>query len=175
MNTSFNRKGQMTLDNLGAIVIAIVLAVVIIAVLATVLVEIESTQPDNAGVTPDNETFTFINNTPQGLRQQRVIAGSVVVYNGTTKLNIGRNYTVSGSSITFINETGGAPNPWNGTKADDINVSYSYLIGSAARNTTTLGLAANTTMASFVPVIAIIAIAAIIIGIVLIMFGRKEA
>jgi len=47
-------------------------------------------------------------------------------------------------------------------------------INSTAYNATGYGSSGLTTMAEFIPTIAIVAVAAIVIGIILVFFGRRE-
>ncbi len=46
-------------------------------------------------------------------------------------------------------------------------------VNSSARNATDFGLTGLNTMAEFIPTIAIVAVAAIVIGIILVFFGRQ--
>lgn len=166
------RKGQMNLANLGNIALAIIIAIVIIALMATILTEIQEGQPDNSVTRANNQSFTFANNTKQSFTEGRVDTGSVVVYLNVTKVNIGDNYSVTSDGITFMNRSD--TDYFDGGVADALNATYSYKIGSSARNITEKGLAGNMSIASFVPTIAIVALAAIIIGMVLVMFGRRK-
>jgi len=163
-----NRKGQqqMTIASLGVIAIALVVAVVILGMGATVLDKIQATQKDSSA-DHANESFTFLNNTVLGFSESTISTGSVVVYNKSNKVSTG--YTVTSSSITLVNTTV----RWS-LEANDINVSYSYTIGSEARNSTGYGIGGVVTMAEFVPTIAIVAAAAIVIGILFAFFVRKK-
>ena len=50
----------------------------------------------------------------------------------------------------------------------------SQTINSTAYNTSNFGIQGMTTMAEFIPTIAIVAVAAIVIGIILVFFGRPR-
>jgi len=164
------KKAQTNLANLGNIAMALVVAAVIIGVMASVLVELQATQDDNQATKATNETFTFINGTKQGFSEGRV--KSVVVYNQTHVVTsvTGMSYTLFEDGITFLNDTD--ETEWSG-EADDLNVTITYNIGSEAYNITNTGQSSNLTLANFIPTIAIVAISAIIIGLVLIMFRRR--
>lgn len=163
---AMSNKAQMNLANLGNIAIALVLAVVIIGVMATILATLQDTQDDNSATRDVNESFTFINGTKQGFTEGTVT--SVTVYNETNIATTGFTFTDDGITFTL-----GEDLNWT-TDADGINVTYTYTIGSTARNITLQGQGANLTMASFIPTIAIVAISAIIIGLVLVMFRRRQ-
>ena len=165
------RKGQTNLANLGITILAIVVAVIIIAFLSTILTEFEGLQDDDTASKPFDTLTWAGNNTAIGFIESRVDTGSVILYNNGSSVNKGENYTVTEGSITITNISGTKDPEWI---TDDINVSYNYFIGSHARNISTTGISANLTFASFVPVIAIVAISAIIIGLVLFMFGRRK-
>jgi len=174
MKTMRYRKAQMNLANFGGIAIALVVAVVILGVMAAILATIQGTQPNDSTTRANNETFSFINGTAQGFGEGTVETGSVVVYVNDSKINKGRNYTTTSDAIIFLNETEQADSIYEDLEADALNVTYGYTIGSTARNITQTGLAANLSFASFLPVIAIVAVSAIVIGMVLVMFGRRK-
>ena len=180
-----NRKGQQQLgiNSIGAIAMAILIGVVIMGLGGTVLQKIQETQSDNTAST--NETITWTgNNTNMSLVQSRINTGSIILYNNGSIVNKGTgdnaNYSAGESFINIINTSGinnaGGPKGVNGSDwiTSDLNVSYSYLIGSQARNTTGFGLTGILTFSEFVPTIAIIAAAAIVIGILLLFFGRRR-
>ncbi len=48
-------------------------------------------------------------------------------------------------------------------------------VNQSAYNTTAFGLTGITTMSSFIPTIAIVSVSAIVIGIILVFFGRPRA
>ena len=173
----YNRKGQQQLNisSLGVIALTLVLAAVILGLGATVLDKIKATQTDSSN-TVDNKTLTWAgNNTAISLGQGRISASSGVLYSNNTLVNnpSDANYTLGDSSITITNVTdnGTASFEW---VTSNLNLTFTYKFGSAARNTTGFGTTGTNTMAEFIPTIAIIAVAAIVIGIVLVMFGRRR-
>ncbi|KKM23573.1 hypothetical protein LCGC14_1613860 [marine sediment metagenome] len=181
-----HRKGQqaMNIASLGVVAIALVVAAVILGMGGTILEKIQGTQTDNSAP-HDNETLIWAgNNTPIGFLELRVLTSSVILYNNGSVVNKGAgdnaNYTVTSSSITIINTSDdegiGGPKGVNGSDwvTSDLNVTYSYNYGSAARNSSNFGLTGVATVAEFIPTIAIVAVAAIIIGIILVFFGRKK-
>ena len=175
-----SRKAQMnTISGIGQIAIAIVIAAVILGLGGTILSKIQTTQTD-ASASHINETLAWAgNNTAIGLSENRIIESTIILYNNASIVNKGSgvaaNYSTTSNSITIINSSGG---PKGATGADwittDLNVSYDYNLGSTARNATGFGKQGITTMAEFIPTIAIIAMAAIVIGIILVFFGRKK-
>ena len=173
----YNRKGQTQLgiSSIGVIALSLLVAAVILGVGGTILEKIQNTQTDLSNFF-GNETLTWAgNNTAMGLAESRIITSSLILYNNATIVNRGSgdnaNYTVASGSITIINISGPLPFSW---VTSDLNVSYSYNYGSDARNSSDFGLIGVVTFAQFIPTIAIVAAAAIVIGVVLIMFGRKK-
>ena len=88
-----------------------------------------------------------------------------------TALTLGTDYASTDSSVTVRNDTSGADHAW---PLCSFNVTYSYNIGGSARNASGFGITGVVTMAEFIPTIAIVAVAAIVISIILIFFGRKK-
>lgn len=178
-----SRKGQTGVtgvNSLGDVAITILVAAVIIAFSATILTQIKDNQPGDSTIAFGNQTLTWAgNNTAIAFETGTVVTSSVILYNNATVVNrggVGGNYSVDAGSITILNQTiGGADGFGNGSwMTDDLNASYDFTSQNIARNVSTFGLTGLTTFASFIPVIAVIVIAAIVIGIVLIMFGRKK-
>ena len=169
--------------DIGTIAIALGVAVIIIT-LTTILVQ---TMRDDTNIVPDNtadvrnETFTWTNGSFIDLRQRRIVENSERVYNQTsgaccyrllknsTNLLTGSNYSMdyANGQIRINNQSTGV---WN----TSMNISYSYYIGSAARNATNYGLEGQNTFASFLPIAAMAAAGALIIGIALRFFMRKR-
>ena len=166
------RTGQgLNLAGLGSVALALLVAAIVLGLGATILDKMQDAQTDTQ-TSHSNESFTFINDTAQGFLEGTVLTSSIKVYNGTHLIpSSGNNYTVTVSTITFINDTDDTQ--WSGV-ADDLNVSYDYTIGSAALNSTTFGLSGMTTLSEFIPTIAIVAAAGILIGLVLVLFGRRK-
>ena len=167
------RKGQqaLTITSIGVIAITLVVAVVILGLGGTILEKIQVTQTHSSNTIPDNESWTWPgNNTLQAFEQDRVIQSSVVVWGNVTLLS-SLNYTVDGAGVRIIN-----------TSTEDegyldayiYNMTYSYNYGSEAYNGSNYGMTGVATMSEFIPTIAIVAVAAIVIGIVLVMFGRRR-
>lgn len=178
-----NRKAQAGIGDLGSFAIAILIGAVILGLGGTILDKIKTTQTDNTGVLSLNESLTWAgNNTAISFFQESVQTGTVKLYFNGTFINQGANYTFSGNSIVIVNST----NLWNGSNHSEnnhnpnlivtnkINVSYSYSFGSSAKNTTEFGLTGVGTMSEFIPTIAIVAVAAIVIGVILVFFGRRR-
>ncbi len=175
------------ISSIGNYAIAFGVAVIIVVVITLLVQSIRdktSIIPDEvAALSTGNETLTWGgNNTAISLREGRIDTGSFKLYNNGSLLNAGAganaNYTVSESSVTIINAT---PNTADskGTgqgqlTTNTLNASYSYKFGSSARNTTNLGLAAQNTFASFLPITAMALVGALILGIVLRYFKGKQ-
>ena len=165
-----NRNGQRALgiNDLGTIAIGILIAVVILGIGGTILEKIQDTQGDTSVTLANNESLTWAgNNTAISFSQGNVVTGSETVYNATDKFSTSE-YTITSGSITFLNTSN---DTW---LTDKLNITYSYKIGSPARNATGFGLQGISTFAEFVPTIAIVSVAAIVIGIILLFFGRKR-
>lgn len=176
METLFtNRKAQTTqgINGISGLVFAILIGTIILGLGGTILAKIQDTQSDNTATTENNDSFSWPgNNTNTVLTQSTIITSSAAAYCNVTKLGVDVNFTMTNGGIIILNQTAGG----NGTQFAScaFNVSYSYKIGSAARNTSTFGLTGVDTFAGFIPTIAIVAISAIVIGIILLFFGRRR-
>ena len=163
----------MNIASLGVVAIALVVAAVILGLGGTILEKIQGIQTDNSNIIPNNESWSWPgNNTLQAYEQSRVQISSVVVYANTSKLTAGVNYTADSSGVRILNQTPGA----SVDMFDNLlyNMTYSYNYGSEARNSSGFGLTGVATMSEFIPTIAIVAVAAIVIGIILVFFVRKK-
>ncbi len=168
------RKGQqaMNIASLGVVAISLVVAAVILGLGGTILEKIQGTQTDNSATIPNNESWTWPgNNTLQAFEQNRVILSSVVVYGNVTKLTLNANYTVSSSGVKIINISANTNDSYELLL---YNMTYGYNYGSEAYNSSNYGMTGVATVAEFIPTIAIVAVAAIVIGIILVIFGRKR-
>lgn len=177
----YSRKGQQSLNiaSIGQIAITIVLAAIILGLGATILTKIQDTQSDDSASI--NQTMTWIgNDSIMVFSQDRVDTGSILFYINATLINAGGNFTVDSRGINFTNfttiwnGTDGNPNSPNQIVTSELNASYNFLIGSTARNTSNFGLDGVNTAAGFVPTVAIVAIAAVVIGVILLFFGRRR-
>lgn len=172
---SNDRKGQLNINSLGTIAITILVAVVILGLGATILEKIQGTQSDSSTTILNNESWAWPgNNTLQSFVENRVQLSSVVVYGNETKLTLNANYTVNSDGVFIINITP-TPSEGFGLALQEVifNMTYTYNYGSIARNSSGFGLVGILTFAEFIPTIAIISVAAIVIGILLVFFGRK--
>jgi len=183
-----NLKAQQAVSGIeavGTLALAVLLGAVILGLGATVLDKIKDTQTDNTATTLNNVSLTWAgNSTAISLGQDRVLASSLKLYNNGSLVNQGSNpgnYSVTSGTINITNVssydagTGGLTfNDSLQWVTDKLNTSYDYKTGGAALNTTTFGLTSVNTMAEFVPTVAIVAIAGVLIGIVLLFFGRRQ-
>lgn len=165
-----NRQAQFSINNLPSIVISIFVVAVTLGLLATILSSFKTNfKAENSNILP-NESLTWGgNNTAISLSQSNLAEGSEKFYSNGTLLNIGRNYTIdyAGGKITPLNESSFQ---W---VTNQLNVSFTYKFGNYERNITGYGLTGTNTLASYVPTIALVLVAAIIIGLVFAMFMRK--
>ncbi len=171
------RKGQraLNINSLGAIAITIVIAAVILGLGGTILDKIQGTQTDLSTTIVANESWTWPgNNTLQGFERGRVILSSVVVYGNTSLFTLNQNYTVEGGGVRIINLTAGSTGNGADLQLVIFNMTYGYNYGSSAFNSSGFGLEGVNTVAEFIPTIAIVAAAAIVIGILLVFFGRSR-
>lgn len=166
---------EIRIQDIGNIALSFGVAIIVVVVMVLIMIGFRDVSPDNV-ISAGNDSFTFVNDTAQKLTQSNLVGGSEQVWNGTNLLNEGENYSINYTSgtITFLNTTT-ADGWYNDSVTNGINVSYNYKIGSAARNATVTGLAAQNTFSSFFPLIALAAIGAIIVGIVIAYFRREEA
>lgn len=173
MNTlRCSRKGQMnTINGIGQVAIAILIAAVILGLGGTILSKIQAAQTDASTTILDNQSFNWPgNNTLTSFDIERVQTGSVVVYCNISKFTLGENYTVSSAGVNIINLTPSGID----LSGCLYNITYTYNYGSTARNSTEFGKIGMSTMSEFIPTIAIVAMAGIVIGIILVFFGRKK-
>ena|SRR3990167_3370895 len=168
-------------NNLGMIAISIGIAVIMIIFMTIILQQIR----DDTGIVPDESNFLGRNQTVSWVANNTNIpavermGGNVKVYNNATEVAAGGeghgNWTFGEAGLTIVNAT---PSGRIGTQSEwvtsDINFSYDYLFGSAARNATSKGILAQTTFASFMPIVALAAAGALIIGIALRYFLRRR-
>ncbi len=175
METLFtNRKGQQGINVIGSIALAILIGAVILGLGATILEKIKDTQTDKSITIPNNESFGWQgNNTEFVLVQNTITPSSGVAYCNATKLLLDGNFSMSTGGIKILN-TSKAPGGNATFDSCSYNVTYSYLIGSSALNTSGFGLTGVNTFASFIPTVAIVAIAGVVIGIILFFFGRTR-
>ena len=159
-----------TISGIGQIAIAILIATVILGLGGTILSKMQATQTDASATILNNQSFTWPgNDTLTSFDILRVQTGSVVTYCNNTVLTLTTHYTVSSSGVNIINVS--APHAFD---VCSFNMTYTYNFGSTARNVTGFGKQGMTTISEFIPTIAIVAMAAIVIGIILVFFGRKK-
>ncbi len=172
-----DRKGQQTMNisAIGTIAIALLIAAVILGLGGTILTTMQGAQTDTVSTTPFNESFSWLgNNTAQSFAQSRVNLNSLVVYCNVSLLTLDANYTVNSFGVTIINLSSTANGMGHNLQLCGFNMTYDYQSGSEAYNASGFGLTGMTTVAEFIPTIAIIAMAAIIIGVLLLFFGRAR-
>jgi hypothetical protein len=163
----------MELKNISNLAITLLVTVIVLVLMAVVLQGFQSNQQDTL-TNHANVTLTWAgNNTGITLGESRINVGSLVLWNNNTLINQGLNYTVTASSIIITNISGiGGQSGMYSTGA--FNASYMYNIGSVAYNSSTFGLSTMTTLSSYMPLLALVSIAAVVVGIVLVMFRRKN-
>ena len=148
--------------------VAIIIAVVMIIVVQTIQDDITK---DTTESLASNLSLTWAgNNTAISIAPGRIVNGSEKLYNNGTVVGLG-NYTLDvNGAITIVNQTG-ADGTTNGSwVTDTLNLSYQFLLSTAAKNVSIDGLAAQNTFVSFFPLIALALVGMIVIGIVLKFF-----
>jgi len=168
-----DRKAQsFTIQSIGTIAIALLVVAVIMTINTTILEKIKKTTDDDSS-NFGNTTLTWVaNNTPMALDTNARLTGGGSVFNGTGTGNLIPaafwSINISDDSIKLLNVTN---QTWS---TADLVADPDVFIGSTARNITSFGVDGQLQMAEFIPTIAIIAIAAVLIGIVMVMFGRRK-
>ena len=162
------------IDDLGKVAISIIVFVVIVGIGASILSTMQTAQTNSAASTYELLSWAG-NNSAMGTTNCPIVPGSFTLKNNATTVNQGDNYTVSltGCSVTITNKSG---DNWGGRSewvTSNLNFSYSYYFGSVARNATGYGLSGVNKLASFTPTIAIVVAAAIVLGAITLLFGRK--
>ena len=164
-------KAQMGIQAIGGIAIAILIAAVVLGLGGTILSSIQEGQTDSSA-TIINQTFTWPgNNTLVSFNADRVSTSSVVLYCNVSLLTVNQNYTVAANGIYITNQT---TLENSSIQLCHYNMTYNYNYGSVAYNSSNEGMTGTNTLAEFIPTIAIVAIAGIVIGIILVFFRRKE-
>ena len=163
------------LKDIGKIGIALVVGAIVLGLGAGILTTLQSSQTNNVAATYGLLTWGG-NNTAMGLGINDIVASSVVLKNNATTCNLGSNYTVNAAdgTITITNKSGTEYCGRSEWVTSNLNVSFNYYIGSAARNATGFGVRGVNTFASYIPTIAIVAAAAVVIGIMLVYFRRRN-
>ena len=176
-NLPNNRKGQgkLNIASLGVIAITLVVAAVVLGMGGTILEKIQGVQTDSSTTILTNESWTWPdNNTLQEYGQTRVQISSVVVWANTTLLTLDANYTAGADGVRILNLSPSTEGVGAEIQLCIFNMTYTYNFGSEAYNSSNYGMTGVATMAEFIPTIAIVAVAAIVIGILLVFFGRKK-
>ncbi len=168
-----NRKAQQnTIAAVGSIAIILLVVAVIIGLNNTILEKIKKTSDDNAASFGNISIVWAGNDTAINLGIDERLTGGATVFNGTGGDNDIPNkdwvIVVSNRTIIFHNTTN---QTWD---TDNLVVDPIALIGSAAFNISSFGVDGQLQLVEFVPTIAIVAIGAILIGILLLMFGRRR-
>lgn len=154
----------ITLKQLSGIAIMVVTIAIILSVGSDVVSNVQ-TNVDTSTLAVVNETVSLVNGT--NVLDYRI--GSISELKNATDLIDASNY-----SITSLDRLAFAPRYEDTTWVDGVNysVTYTALLDSAAYNATSFGLDANNTLASWLPVIAIIIAAAVVIGMIGLYFFK---
>jgi hypothetical protein len=164
----------MELKDISMLAITLLVTAVVIGLMSQVLASFQTNMQDSSVISASNNTLTWAgNNTAMSLVENRVTG--VVLYNNGSLVNQGDNYTFNQYGITILNQSPsgkvGFQSEW---VTDKLNVTKTYSIGSVAYNSSVYGLNTNNTIASYLPLLGLISIAAVIVGIVFVMFMRKR-
>jgi len=154
----------INLKQLAGIAIMFVTIAIILSVGSDVVSNVQ-TNVDDSMITVSNETVALVNGT-QMLDYR--ISSITSLDNSTNVVNAG-NYSINAlGALQF------AP-PYEDTTWVDgtsYNITYTGLLNTAAYNATAFGLNANNTLASWLPVIALIIAAAVVIGMIGLYFFK---
>lgn len=161
---TYDKKGQVNLRQApGAIQVLVVIGI-FIAIAALIMVNISRNDTGAATAVVSNETFTPVANTPVAMNNDNwVLTADVTVINASDGLLLankatdgGYNYSATQGTVTL-----GATN-----SSSDKNVSYTYNVDTAFVNVTNESLSGFSTFGDFIPLIALVVAAAIILGLV---------
>lgn len=169
----------MELRELSPIAIILIVAVIVIAFGATILGDIKTENYESVSVDDENHTTVgleavnfALDATHMGKYGNSLSVTSI--YSNTTDLCNTGNYTVYPANQTITIHRGGVEtdkcNCTVSTTGYGCNVSYSYNSKTIASNASETGETSMVTFAKWVPTIAIIAAAAIIVGIIVSSF-----
>ena len=167
-----NKKAQGGIEGISGIAITLIVLAITLGLLAAINSSFSSNMQNSVGTNP-NQTFTFTSgNGSFDLSAGKLGIASVVVYAQQPSLVLSsNNYSVNANTntIVFFNDT--ATNWYNGTSL--VNVSYTYYIGSTARNISDMGVQSTKTVASYMPLVALVAIASILVGLAMFYLFKK--
>lgn len=161
----------MELKDLSGVVVLLVVAIIIIAIGGTILQEVKTNNYESVSVVKEAHAVSDSNVEENILLDNygRYVSSLVVssIYSNTSALCTASNYTAitPNMSITFGAVTGGLMGCNCSTIA--CNVTYSFLGMTGASNTSAGGQGAMTSLAKWTPTIAIVAAAAILLGIII--------
>lgn len=166
---------QLNIASIGTIALLFVAAAIILGLGGTILSKIQDTQTDKFTTALINQSFTWLgNDTAEPFNQIRVDTSSVVVYCNVTLLTLSTNYTVNSSGVAILNLSNATSGMGHNIQLCAFNMTFGWNYGSHAYNSSGFGLVGVHTTASFIPTLAVIAMAAIVIGILMLFFGRPK-
>ncbi|KKK90505.1 hypothetical protein LCGC14_2722320 [marine sediment metagenome] len=155
-----------TIRDLAPIAIMIVVAAIVITVGSSVLQQIKTQQQGSGrGTAVANESILFTANDTYYSVAFMPISSLGSIANATKIVN-SANYTFNDQ--LGVKVYGGAGDP---LVPGTYNVSYRYLV---SLNTTTKGLEAMQELGDWLPTIALIAAAVIVIGTIVVYFGKEQ-
>ena len=161
----------MTLNNLPQIGISILVAAIVMTLGISVLMSMQDVQSD-AVSSYRNVTLTWAgNNTKMGVGYSRIDTSAVTLWNDSKNALVeNTDFTVNSDDTISVTNTSG----WNYLLTNKLNATFRYYYGSYQRNATEYGVLGVDQLAQYVPTIALVAVAALIIGILVFMFGRTK-
>jgi len=165
----------LTLQDLSSYSITFITVAIVLSIGATILLSIQTTQYISTSISNESRDFAS-SDTYYDLQGSGCCAVGYTtcsaMYDDADHTNTYLNtsqYTCSDTQIKiYVNGTGGYPNMTTGTHYYDYGYNNPY---STASNATGYGLTGTSTMSQWLPIIAVIIAAAIVIGIIIKSFS----
>ena len=165
----------LTVAALGGMALTVVVAAIIISMGSSILSGLQDIQEEIAYVTVTNEgPYIFPNATdatPYNLNVTYYPVTSITIFNGTSVVTLSLNYSVVNAALGQYNITN-----WNNSLGDtesvEVNYTYSRPEYTTAYNATGKGLTGMITFANWIPMIALVVVAAIVIGVIVTYLGK---
>jgi hypothetical protein len=160
----------LTLQEFSAMALSFVIVAVIISVSGTILTQMKVTEYNTTAVT--NESHNFAANYTAYASDNSPILSISDMYDDASHTNTYAStfYGFNSTGVYVLtNGTGGYPNMTTGTHYFDYTYTNQYTL---TANLTSQGLSGITTMSQWLPTIAVIVAAAVVIGVIVNYFRQ---
>jgi hypothetical protein len=176
-----NKRG-ISINELGPIAVLFIVAIVVLVIGANVLSSFSDNYATSTDVTTEkvtnDTTIAVINGSWSYLGHVNLVAGSEVIYNDTeatkqeNQFNVTDDYNINYVDGTiYINDT---TNQHNSQTFSNVSYHWTDRQSSYAYNNTQAGLSSIQILGNWLPTLAIVIVASIIIGTIMIYLYRRN-